>query len=274
MQLGQFAASVSVEGVELTEFAVEYSADGIGAIGWIPSESGKQFHVKFKNMKAISNYRVSGTVFVDGIDCGRKSMVAKCDPRISTGGRDSVATSPDTRRPLIFSKQALTDDDAYLNAAISPDLGTIKVVLTHVKPVDSKRTWGEVLVGRRFETPVLHERSKKAMGHSVQFGPEFYSGLNRQNESYPIKDLVTFIFKYRPIELLRAEGIAPPAPREEMTVKMDVDADEAHEAEIKKLEARLVELKNKKKQVKQEPSEVKIKTEEPTFKPAEVIDLT
>ncbi|KAJ6514736.1 hypothetical protein DFH09DRAFT_1196167 [Mycena vulgaris] len=279
MLLGQFSASVSVGGVELAEHAVEYSADGTQATCWIASEDDKQFCVKFKNRDAKRDYTVSAKVSVDGISCGGRHLHYS-GRRISSGSRDSVSTSANTRRPLTFAKQALTDDDAYLNAPISPDLGAIRVVFAHVKVLAAKEKWK----GGRFEPQILHERSKKAIGHSVQFGPEFRSRQNRRGCSKPIADLVTFVFKYRPIGLLRAEGIAPLLTREERTIPpedvldltMDMDEEDEEDAEIEKLEARLGALKNKKKRVKREPGEVKreIKNEEMIFKPGEVIDLT
>ena len=41
MKLGQFSAWISVDGVALTEFAMEYSPDGKEAFCWIPSEQDK-----------------------------------------------------------------------------------------------------------------------------------------------------------------------------------------------------------------------------------------
>ncbi|KAJ7472671.1 hypothetical protein FB451DRAFT_300903 [Mycena latifolia] len=285
MQLGQFFASVSVDGAELSEYAVECSADGTEAKCWIPSQNGKQFRVDFKNMDAREDFLVEGVVTVDGIKFGGRDLKIRDrgSPHVSTSSRDSVAASPHTRRPLTFSKQALTDDDAYLNANISPHLGIIKVVFAQVpEPLVIAPGWIE---SPSFEPSILHERSKEATGHSVQLGPQFRSRLNvRAKPRENIKELVTFIFKYRPIEFLRAEGIAPPVTREERAVaptdvldlSMDVDTDEEDKNEIEKLEARLVELKNKNKRVKREPSEgkKKVKIEGPIFKPGEVIDLT
>ncbi|KAJ6514737.1 hypothetical protein DFH09DRAFT_252825 [Mycena vulgaris] len=291
MQLGQFSASVSVDDVDLSEYAVDYSADGTQATCWIPSQNDKQFCLNFKNMDARPDYLVSCPTYVDGISCGGRYL-RSTGPHISTGIRDSVSTSADARRPLTFSTQALTDDDAYLNASISPDLGTIRVVFTNVTPpvLEGHTRWD---LGQ-YEPKILHERAKKSIGHSVQFGPEFRTGSrNRLCRDRTIKELVTFVFKYRPIGLLRAEGIAPPAPREEMSapaapadivdLSMDVDDNDAdadtkneNAAEIKKLEARLLMLKNKGKRVRREPAQVKkeIKSAKPIFKPGEVIDLT
>ncbi|KAF7337067.1 hypothetical protein MVEN_02143900 [Mycena venus] len=292
MQLGQFSAAIAVGGEPLPEYAVEYSADGMEATCWIASENDKQFCIKLKNNDASPSRRVSGKVLLDGTKCGglHLRISTKRGGNVSTAKRDSVPTSANTRRPLTFSKQILTDDDAYLDGAISPDLGTIRVVFTLVKPCDGsgKSRWHNRELPR-----VVHERSKKAIGHSVQFGPEFYC-RNSQASSLTIKELATLVFRYRPIDLLRAQGIAPPAVRparaatttDVIDLSMDVDdEEETDETEIKKLEMRLNALRNKNKnnnnkgtQVKREPSNAnvkkEIKNEELIFTPGEIIDLT
>ncbi|KAJ7441966.1 hypothetical protein B0H11DRAFT_500032 [Mycena galericulata] len=282
MQLGQFSASVYVDGTALTEYAVEHSADATEATCWIPSENDKQFRVDWTDNQASASRSISGRLTVDGISCEGKLMKPqRGNPTFSTASRSSVAVSALTRRPLLFSKQALTDDDEYLNASISPHLGTIRLQIRHVRR--DGRGPPRARHETKYETPILHEKSKKAVGHSVQFGAEYQTGLNRKANTYLVKNLVTFVFKYRPIELLQAQGIAPPPVINKRAVSptdvlgLDVDDDDDEEAEIKKLEARLGTLKNKRKQVKREPSDVvkkEIKSEVPIFKPGEVIDLT
>ncbi|KAJ7222901.1 hypothetical protein C8J57DRAFT_1536118 [Mycena rebaudengoi] len=60
MQLGHFSASVSVDGVQLSEYAPEYSADGQEATCWIPSESGKKFKIEWSNAAASASCHISG----------------------------------------------------------------------------------------------------------------------------------------------------------------------------------------------------------------------
>jgi len=282
MQLGELSAVVCVDGGLLPEYAVEYSADGMEATCWIASEKDKKFSVKMENTETLRT--ISCDVMVDGIKCGCSRLRDLSGTGVSTACRSSVSTSANTRRPLTFSQQILTDDDAYLDVAISPDLGTIKVVFKLVKPLDGQGVYHDQRWRNICEPPIkVHERSKKGMGHSVQFGPEYHSPNISHLSSRTIKVLATFVFKYRPIELLRAQGIAPPAEREEraatptgvVNLSMEVDEEDADEAEIKKLEMKLNALKNKKKQVKRAPDVKKeIKSEEPIFKPGEVIDLT
>ncbi|KAJ6561705.1 hypothetical protein B0H19DRAFT_1142364 [Mycena capillaripes] len=284
MHLGQFSAWITVDDGPLSEYALEHSADGMEATCWIVSENEKKFCIVANDTEPSPQRMVYARMAVDDIKCGCRHLKVETGSHIATTKRDSVSTSENARRPLTFGKQILTDDDAYLDAAISPELGTIKVTLDLVKlcqKMGKQKNWTKP------EAPlsIVHERSKKAIGHSVQFGPEFYANNSgERNHSKKIKTLATFIFKYHPIELLRARGIVPPEVREEraaapadvLDLTMDVDEEDAEEAEIKKLETRLNELKNKRKQVKRKPSDGKkeIKNEGLRFIPREVIDLT
>ncbi|KAJ7447093.1 hypothetical protein B0H11DRAFT_2290265 [Mycena galericulata] len=281
MRLGQFSSWVSVEGVNLSEFATEYSPEAKEATCWIPSQSDKNFCVTFENNKASPDVLVSALMSVDGVTCGGRELKLAPKSSVSTSSRDSVSTSATTRRRLVFGKQALTDDDENLDAAISPDFGTIKVHFRRVKrgSVSKKGHWEE----RNFESKPIHERSKKAIGHSVQYGAEFRRENRLTRSEKTIELLVTFVFRYRPIELLRAEGIVPPESRRNRVVSpsaeildLTMDDDDEKAAEIERLEARLNALKRGSKETGLAGLRVKkeIKREELIFQPGEVIDLT
>ncbi|KAJ7224858.1 hypothetical protein B0H12DRAFT_1240808 [Mycena haematopus] len=244
MHLGEIHVWVSVDGVELSEFAVEYSADGKEASCWIPSECDKKFSVCFEHT-------------------------------------NSSADTVNVRVRNVRHK---------LSGSLRP-----------------------IWLGHSFETPVLHEKSKKAIGHSSspsffvhislpslvhssKVGAEFPAYNSEKPAIVVIRELATFVFKYRPIDTRspRAQGIAPPVVRaasaaslsEVMDLTLDDDDDAA---EIKKLEAsysilrlhiltrytqaRLRVLKKKDVKVKSEPFGVK-QEKDFVFMPGEVIDLT
>ncbi|KAJ6512604.1 hypothetical protein C8R45DRAFT_960863 [Mycena sanguinolenta] len=280
MRLGDLYVWVSVDDVELSEFAVEYSADKKEGSCWIPSECDMNFSVNWKHTNSSPQQKLNAMVSVDGTRCDSNNMYCaeRTRPHVVSGFRNSVATSAYTRRPLLFARQALTDDDSPLNAAISPELGSIKVQVRLVRDARPSRNSHRQPVwrghDRSCETPVLHERSKKAIGHSVQFGAEFPTVNGKAKRIEIIREIATFVFKYRPIELLRAQGIAPllvrTAPAVSSAEVVDLTLDDDNVAEIKKLEARLRALKKGAK-VKTEPS---VKQEKVVFKPGEVIDLT
>ncbi|KAJ6459462.1 hypothetical protein C8R47DRAFT_1162047 [Mycena vitilis] len=277
MRLGELYAWITVDGVELSEFAVEYSdADRKEASCWIPSECDKKFRVHFKHTDSSPRDVVNARLTVDGTKCGNNNMHC-CDishPRVVSGSRDSLAVSAYARRPLHFCQQELTDDDSLLNAAIPPELGSIKVYMRIVK--SKPRSTSRPSVWRNdnsFETKPLHERSKKAMGHSVKFGAEFAKTNTKGPPVKVVKELATFVFKYRPIEILRAQGIAPPEVRRAVSSDaevLDLTLDDDDITEIRRLEARLRVLNKKAVKVKTETSGVKRET----FTTGEVIDLT
>ncbi|KAJ6512585.1 hypothetical protein C8R45DRAFT_1067815 [Mycena sanguinolenta] len=198
--LGDTRVWVAVDDVELSEFAVEYSVDGKEASCWIPSECGKNFSINWEHTNA-SGLTVDALVWVDGTSCGRKFMSRhRTRPHTLSGCRTSVATSADTRRPLSFARQALTDDDNLLGAAISPELGSIKVEVRNVRKVPRRANQPPPWAVHSYETPVLHEKSKKAIGHTVQFGAEFAAVNNAPKvRAKFIGELGIFSFKYRPI---------------------------------------------------------------------------
>ncbi|KAJ7222919.1 hypothetical protein C8J57DRAFT_1391813 [Mycena rebaudengoi] len=294
MKLGQFSASVTVGGVELSEYAPEYSADGpMEATCWIASESDKQFSVKWKDEQASKPCLIAGYLTVDGIAWQAHETLpvkgrARNGNRVSVDHRDMSET---TRRALVFAKQALTDDDAYLNTSISPHLGSIGLELWETERVlTGKRqyTWA----GPALEPQILHERSKKAIGHSIQFAAEFnkHNTSNNTSRNYKTKRvrlLATFIFKYRPIDLLRAEGIAPSEARVgdkrpasppeilDLTLVNENNVNESNSFKYFPLNlSRFPGLKKNAKHLKREPSDVKKEIKGSLFKAGEVIDLT
>ncbi|KAJ6512599.1 hypothetical protein C8R45DRAFT_1087748 [Mycena sanguinolenta] len=238
MHLGDARVWVAVDDVELSEFAVEYSADGKEASCWIPSECGKNFSINWEHTNA------SGLT-VDAVFFWRKLLP--------------------TSGSVFF--------DNLLGAAISPELGSIKVEVRNVRKVPRSAHQPPAWANRSYETPVLHEKSKKAIGHTVRFGAEFAAVNNATKvRAKFIGELGMFSFKYRPIgkpppffllflsihiliqmlDLLRAQGIAPPAARPAraassssavvLDLTMDDADDDAGEIDIKpetnKLEVR------------------------------------
>ncbi|KAJ7846133.1 hypothetical protein B0H13DRAFT_2408661 [Mycena leptocephala] len=199
---------VEVDGVKLSEYSLEYSVDGMEVICWIPSEVDKKFSIHWVDSKASLTRRTYGFVAVDGIDCpGQELSLVRTGIRwVGTGHRDSVDTSSMTRRSLLFGRQQLTDDDRFLDAPISPNLGTITLEL--VDGVEC-RTLPRFPQFVTLPSQKLHERSKKAIGHSVQFVLVSYIPLPIHTTVEVLECLAKFTFKYRPLDLLKANGIIP-----------------------------------------------------------------
>nr|GAT47001.1 predicted protein [Mycena chlorophos] len=244
----------------LSEYDVKLSEDGQSVVCWIPSTDDQPFSVRSVDHAPHPGILLSARVALDGRVCGRKCLTkAKDGSGVTMNVRDTISTSDYTRRALRFGKQAVTDDDAYLNATISPDFdvtcilttqlacrlptcacqlklaSTKTIFLTHyfnhtitveIREVEHNATNKKMNYRRRneaFEPKVLHEKSKKGLGHSVQLGEEIQSTYNRKSVHATIRQVATFTFRYRPIELLRAQGIAPPLPSATKDVALSDD---------------------------------------------------
>ncbi|KAJ6498806.1 hypothetical protein C8R45DRAFT_980078 [Mycena sanguinolenta] len=208
LQAQNFNAWITVEGVEAPEYNVEVAENQLEVSCWIASEVGKPFTVNWTNISAPG--LTGGGVQVDGHKCGFEAIASETRPL--TLFMDGIAESNNSTRPFIFMPLELTDDDAYLESALHPQLGLIKLEI-----------WRVDVGGGAFAPPTIavpsaqkvHERSKKGMNQQVQFGDAIQ---HAQVQSAQIRrvgqgPLVTFSFKYRSLDLLRANGIAPQAER-------------------------------------------------------------
>jgi len=180
------------------------------------------------------------------------------------------------------------DDDSILDHSASKDLGEIVVKIKRVKVTgidDNKQQ-------RVPQVQKVHERSKKATSHRVTLDDEeicpykaYYTAQRLDREP-----LVTFIFKYRSIEMLQANGIVPlNNPKERQVLQLDVgrvkeehrdwiDIDAERAQRIKALEEELEGLKTQQNAAEGSRPAKRVKREHdqarPIFVPGEVIDLT
>ncbi|KAK0469474.1 uncharacterized protein EV420DRAFT_35975 [Desarmillaria tabescens] len=117
---------------------------------------------------------------------------------------NSTRTSATTVRPLLFSSIELTDDDEMRAAESVQDLGEIKLKIWQVSCLYAIRRPKPI----QAFNPVnkIHERSKKVVPHSVQ-GAAIKPVETMQTAK--VCEQVTFIFYYRPLDILQANGMAP-----------------------------------------------------------------
>ncbi|KAG6817761.1 hypothetical protein H0H93_007026 [Arthromyces matolae] len=141
--------------------------------------------------------------------------------------RNDVLASATTTRALLFSTVQLSGahavpyliiemlttymvDDESLGTA-HMQLGDIVVDLYQAKMGERV----EYSKGRKeFDNnDKISEKSKKAVSHRVAFGEELPCKKIHVTKMVKINKLATFTFKYRSIDVLRADGIAPPDPK-------------------------------------------------------------
>ncbi|KAJ3843921.1 hypothetical protein F5878DRAFT_706499 [Lentinula raphanica] len=249
-----FSAWIEVDGSELPLF--DASVNGREVSCWIPSEVGKAFVVKFATGRR--RHSMSGKVYMDGKLFRGIGIFVGAPETFTLSGS---LTSSTTEQPFVFSNIELTDDDQYLNQALA-GLGDIKLVISHATLLgrSSQQTFS-----KRETTGKVHEKSKKVTGHKVGLGAERRVPYTPKMHATIHDVIVNFVFRYRPLDLLRANGIAPPAPRRESAVKQEVldltgDSEEEDTRRMKSLEEELEQLRRKRRKtqhdmhVKAEPA--------------------
>ncbi|CAK5281317.1 unnamed protein product, partial [Mycena citricolor] len=209
LHFDKFDAWVTIDGQETVEYGVETAADEKKVTCWIASQLGKTFAVHVRSTAhpgVIAVYtRMDGKEVVGRVlYCGLQTP--------STVSIDGALGENDTR-PFMFSSLELSDDDRLLGqSSVSQDLGRIDVQLVPVL-IASRSAPPQSYPS--LETLKIHERSKKAVTQQVSLGqstalpsPCRFAAVQRLGA-----DLVNFSFRYRPLDVLRANDIAPPAAR-------------------------------------------------------------
>ncbi|KAJ6594441.1 hypothetical protein B0H19DRAFT_1095526 [Mycena capillaripes] len=211
-QSQHFSAWITIDGVDdpVPEYDIEASENQQEFSCWIPSEVGKKFTVNWTNMSLPG--LTAAFIQVDGHKCGFEAIASEMRP--ITAFMDGIAETDTKTRPFVFAPLQLTDDDAYLESASHPNLGLIKLEMWRVD------------VGGGFAPSFIavpaaqkvHERAKKGtVNQQIQFGAaiEHAQVQSTQIRRIGLGPLVTFSFKYRSLDLLKANGIAPQPQRPE-----------------------------------------------------------
>ncbi|KAN0093248.1 hypothetical protein V8E55_004032 [Tylopilus felleus] len=227
MQLDTFTANIIVDGKPLEEYDV-VSETPTKVTCWVASEEGKSFGVQLKCHEKRRVAAAKGSVRVDGILGGCKfispGVLGKADTCIlKSFFYDTV------KRDMMFARIQLSDDDSLLNKEIPKNLGEISLVIGRGEMVMKPRAPADNRDRAVLDDAErLHERSKKVTVHRVgqvlslhrymdhssrpsRFGRE----RARERNAYKRRLIrnsqpeITFVFKYRPLGVLQADGIAP-----------------------------------------------------------------
>jgi len=270
----------------LEQFKTEIQEDNVSC--WIPSVEGEKFKVHCSDDRG--GWETMWCLYFDG---STKEAACKAFRGVNPGVpkvRSGFWVSENEIKPYLFSKLALTDDDSVA-ALTSPDLGTIRVSFWRV-------TYGETCEGIQTMADAsasgpVHEKCKKGGSHIVAPGstqvadiPQTGRLIKRQLIDPWDKPYGTFIFRYRPLELLQANGIAPrPSPQPDTNsdvIKVDDDENDSDVEEIRALKEKLSKARarraGKRKLEGENENSKKVKAEQVEhsghFQRGEVIDLT
>ncbi|KZP04810.1 hypothetical protein FIBSPDRAFT_940807 [Athelia psychrophila] len=206
-------ASVHSSGKELTPVGIVKSADDKEVTCWIASAAGKRNPGGSGLFSGLGPGFLSGRVEVDGEQCGGIIMEPSTQ-RDYTFVKAGLETSQDTIRKFTFANVELTahtdtlhalyslDDDTFLET--SQNIGEICLAIWKVEIVATTNEYRS-----SHEEGKVHERSKKLTTHRVKLGEEVDSMPTKSSVVSVIGDepVVKITFKYRPRELLVAEGI-------------------------------------------------------------------
>ncbi|KAH7921594.1 hypothetical protein BV22DRAFT_1038465 [Leucogyrophana mollusca] len=217
LQFGTLYACIKVDGILPTAYGIETIAEEKKVTCWIPSEVGKTFSIVWQDTYEFRNYHQAGYVTIDGVPiCGTTLPPLKIGEPLSyancTSELTHLRTSDTSGRLLTFSNLQLTDDDTYIRSTLM-GLGEIVLSIWRAEVICEV----PLRPSQAMLNQVVHERTKKAYSHCVGFGNEvalpLIQGLDlRRVGTMP---LATFVFRYRPLDRLIADGIAPsPIKRE------------------------------------------------------------
>ncbi|KAJ3882059.1 hypothetical protein F5051DRAFT_500742 [Lentinula edodes] len=283
-----FRAYIIVDGKPLDEYSTEKSTkDGLTTVTcWVPSVAGKVIFLQISVLRHIHGTR-----------CGGQVIKKRNKARIKKGLR----ISPTSSRLFEFALMKLTDDEDSFALDMPGNIGEIELRIRYWSQT-GRAIWEKISKPPEEET--YNELTKKGIDHQTRFGTTVYDEKpSYKNLGEPIgKYFLRFVFRYRPLEVLRAHGIAPPAPSTSQTNDLPQsskrprsssmqgvrpgslgiieisDDDDDPQKEMENLQRRLDELRAKhpdirdRKRVKREPGVASIKTEQP--KEPVFIDLT
>ncbi|KAL0573064.1 hypothetical protein V5O48_008905 [Marasmius crinis-equi] len=179
---------------------------------WVPSELGQTFEICFTDDDLDCS--ICGYVQIDGQRCGSKFLRAPLD-KGKVMRKEGVRTSETEMSLFQFADVVTTDDDDHQGQVLE-GMGEIRVVM---KAVHISQQLGGGRSRPRssfptFERPVIHEKDKKGLMHSVSFMRNHTAGGPQRSKPplkvVPFNPIVEFVFRYAPIDKLRADGIAPP----------------------------------------------------------------
>lgn len=194
LQVNGVQAWITVENkVQVQEYVPEIDETTGVATCWIGAEPGQTFAIRWRESdlldpaKRIYHRDISGFVTMDGYELGGRVLQARSH---ASAIFSRIATSPTSCLPLTFSSLPRS-------AGIGADwktLGTISLDIHVVEVGEANR---------------LHE------GFSSYYrrdeGPPLSSATPfSSTEVSSIRKIATFIFKYRPLDVLQYHGIAPP----------------------------------------------------------------
>ncbi|TRM64549.1 hypothetical protein BD626DRAFT_492184 [Schizophyllum amplum] len=204
MKIERIECWIEVDDEALDEYGTETSDDGKKCSTWIPSEEGQIFSIFWRDPKRTRC--TSGDVDIDGVELGTVVLEPRPIRINDVACYDCVYISPTQGRDLRFGALKLTDDDACTERD-QQRVGEVSVTIWRSRVI-GRNPYGGVSID---QPQMVHEKTKKGLAHTVIFGEveeleEAAYGVD--TEAIDDEPFATFTFRYRSLDLLRANGIA------------------------------------------------------------------
>ncbi|KZT55221.1 hypothetical protein CALCODRAFT_484974 [Calocera cornea HHB12733] len=199
-----FQAWITVDHNRLPEYDPTYDPDTNTWTCWIPSDAGQRFVVHWRNFGKRAT--TGAYVYVDGEFADGK-LLMRSNP-VQSALVNGKRTASATIARFYFQPIVLTDEE---NPFLLEDDNTVRAIGEIKIVIHMGRNAGAVAYhhGGVREAKAVNERAKKAGGHRVQYADEVNDtdDTGAMFRPDPSVTPVTFIFKYRPRDILQAMGI-------------------------------------------------------------------
>lgn len=169
--------------VQLVEYQVDLDLSSNTATCWISGEPGQSLAIRWRELDDSTD--ISGFVMMDGYELGGRVLQANSH---ASAMFSRIATSPTSCLPLTFSSLPRS-------AGIGSDwkmLGTIMLDIHQVQIGEARLHEGLSTYYRRDEA--------SSLSSSTPFSSTEVTSLGK---------IATFVFKYRPMDILRYHSIVP-----------------------------------------------------------------
>ncbi|KAJ7049713.1 hypothetical protein C8F01DRAFT_725786 [Mycena amicta] len=289
-----FSACIMIEGKPVVEYGVKKTKSDDGKTHivtcHIASELGKKFSVNWTNESYRKHTRTHGNVKMDGLRCAGNT-IHKDELPCTKKWKGVHCDDGESFRHFQFSALTLTDDETT-SSLNSRELGVIELAMYPAKySAKAKKTPSKPIAGtEKNDLPqiIMYEREKKGLTQQVSLAPPklmvpLTLAAKPQTSKHAHRigpDVVRFRFVYRPLDVLRADGIAvdPSPTKTDVKRKRKLEDQTHHQSTQKKpkLEPGTQKSKEKVKVKEVEKVTEKVKKENGpvTRRRNEVIDLT
>ncbi|KAF8199960.1 hypothetical protein K438DRAFT_1966300 [Mycena galopus ATCC 62051] len=231
----QFSAWVTIDGKDAIEYDVQTSEDNKTVTCWIASELGKIYpqppiisfiritdgSIRIEILCLLEEFffspDVGGFVKVDGNELGGTLCAHAKNMGHVMIKAGAVGAFGTTVQPFVFSSLQLTDDDDALPESTNLSLEDLGVIELTIYPVTTQVSAHPIIY--TVSDLKVHERSKKAVTQKITLAaPEPVLTPSPTHNCWRAgPNIVKFCFVYRPLDVLRADGIAPALKRKAST---------------------------------------------------------